>query len=371
MDILVSARNKIMRKGYEWILKPVFFRIDPETIHDAMSFFLKALGTNAFTRKLAYLAWGYRHKILEQNVCGIRFENPVGLSAGFDKNGELIKIIPSLGFGFLEIGSITGMPCSGNPKPRLWRLKKSKSLVVYYGLKNDGCEVIAKRLRGKKFQTRIGISIAKTNCKETVDTEKGIEDYFKAYTAFEGIGDYATINISCPNAFGGQPFTDAYKLDLLLKKIMSAPKTKPVFLKLSPDLTTKEVDDIITVTEKYSIDGFVCTNLTKNRNSENIADDSIPEKGGLSGKIVGELSDRMIRYIYKKTGGKYVIIGVGGIFTAEDAYRKIKAGASLLELITGMIYQGPQTLSDINMGLVDLLKKDGYKSIREAVGKSA
>jgi dihydroorotate dehydrogenase len=274
-----------------------------------------------------------------------------------------------LGFGFTEVGSITGEPCLGNPKPRLWRLKKSKSLLVYYGLKNEGSEAISKRLSGEKFPLPVGISIAKTNSKDTVETAAGVEDYFKAYRAFGNIGDYVTINISCPNAFGGQPFTDIVKLKALLAKIFSVPKTKPIFLKLSPDLSKKEINEILDVSSKFAIDGFICANLTKNRDNINIRDEKFPDVGGMSGKIVDGMSDDLIRYVYKKSGGRYVIVGVGGIFTAEDAYRKIKAGATLLELITGMVYQGPQTVSNINLGLVKLLKRDGYKNISEAVGK--
>jgi dihydroorotate dehydrogenase len=369
MDKLTSIRNYFIQKIYKWGLKPVFFLINPETIHDIMTVFLQFLGKFSLTQKMAYILWGYSNKALEQNILGINFKNPVGLSAGFDKNAQLIKITPSLGFGFTEIGSVTGMPSAGNSKPRLWRLKKSKSLAVYYGLKNDGCEIISKRLKGKIFPIPVGISIAKTNCKEKVDTEKAIEDYFKAYNAFTNIGDYTTINISCPNAFGGQPFTDASKLDALLLKIMSIPKTKPIFLKISPDLNNDEIDSIIEIVSKYNIDGFICSNLTKNRENKNIIDKNIPEKGGLSGKVVADLSDDLIRYVYKKTNGKYVIIGVGGIFTTEDAYRKIKAGASLVELITGMVFEGPQVISDINLGLTKLLKKDNYKNISEAIGK--
>lgn len=343
--------------------------MDPEKVHDRMINVGIFLGKNKITQKLTSIWFNYKNPILEQNVLGINFKNPIGLSAGFDKNAVLNDILPYVGFGFSEVGSITGEPCLGNPKPRLWRLKESKSLAVYYGLKNDGCEAISERLKDKKFNFPIGISIAKTNNKETADDNIAIEDYFKAYKAFINVGDYITINISCPNAFGGQPFTDNIKLDNLLKKISSIPKTKPVFIKISPDLSKKEIDEIIEVALKYKIDGFVCTNLTKNRNNKNIVDNTVPELGGLSGKVVDNMSDDLIRYVYKKTGGKSVIIGVGGVFNASDAYRKIKAGATLIELITGMIFEGPQAISAINQGLVKLLKKDGFSNISEAVGK--
>src|SRR3989338_11384573 len=159
---LITARNYIICLKYKWILKPIFFKIDPETIHDWMTVFLHFLGKYAITRKIVYFYFGYSNSMLEQNILGINFKNPVGLSAGFDKNATLIDIAPSLGFGFTEVGSITGEKCEGNPKPRLWRLKKSKSLAVYYGLKNDGCEIVSKKLIGKKFAIPVGINIAKT-----------------------------------------------------------------------------------------------------------------------------------------------------------------------------------------------------------------
>ncbi len=370
MDTLIISRNYISKKKYKWIIKPIFFKFDPENVHDTINTFGRFLGKYYITRKMTSLFWNYSNPKLTQNILGINFKNPIGLSAGFDKNAELTGIIPSVGFGFMEVGSITGEVCGGNPKPRLWRLKKSESLAVYYGLLNDGCEAIAQRLKGKKFSIPVGISIAKTNCKETVDTDAAIKDYFKAYKVFSknNIGDYFTINISCPNAFGGQPFTDSTKLDALLGKIMSISKNKPIFLKLSPDLSKKEIDEIIDVSTKWKIDGFICTNLTKNRNNKNIIDKNVPTLGGISGKVVKDLSDELIKYVYKQTNKKFIIIGVGGVSNAEDAYKKIKSGASLIQLITGMIFEGPQLISDINIELVKLLKADGYKNISEAVG---
>jgi len=372
MDLLFKIRNLIIGFFYKYSLKHIFFLFDPEKVHDFIIKFGNFLGKNQFTKFLTKILFYYSHPSLNQNILGINFKNPVGLAAGFDKDALLTDIIGDVGFGFSEIGSITGEKCLGNPKPRLWRLKKSKSLVVYYGLKNDGALNIAQRLKNKKFEIPIGISVAKTNSKETVDIQKGIEDYFKAYQIFlnSNIGDYFTINISCPNAFGGEPFTEEKKLEALLQKIMSLPKTKPIFLKISPDLNKDEIDKIINISIKYKIDGFVCTNLTKNRNNKNIIEKNIPEKGGLSGKAVKDLSNEIISYIYKKTQGKFIIIGVGGIFSGKDAYEKIKSGASLVELITGMIFKGPQLISQINLELVNFLKKDGYKNISEAIGKN-
>lgn len=346
---------------YKNFLKPVLFLFDPETAHDSMTFVGRFLGSNLLTRELTSLLFNYSNPALEQNILGIKFKNPIGLSAGFDKDALLTDILPSVGFGFAEVGSITGEQCSGNPKPRLWRLKNLKSLIVYFGLKNKGCVEIAARLKNKKFSIPIGTSIAKTNCADTVDTDKGIADYVKAFSAFSDIGAYFTINISCPNAYGGLPFTDAVKLDKLLVQTDKIPTKKPIFLKMSPDLTEKELDDILVVVKKHRVHGLISTNLTKNS--------KIAEKGGLSGKLVLDLSNRQIEMIYKKTKGKYIIIGVGGVFSAEDAYKKIKLGANLVQLITGMIFEGPQVISEINQGLVKLLKQDGYKNISKAVGK--
>lgn len=299
---------------------------------------------------------------------GIKFNNPIGLAAGFDKNGELTDILPSIGFGFMEIGSITGEPCEGNAKPRLWRLKKSKSLLVWYGLKNEGAEELSKKLKDKIFSIPLGTNIAKTNSKDTVNTEKGIADYAKAFEKFKNIGSYFTVNISCPNAFGGQPFTDPKSLHLLLTKIDKIPTKKPIFLKFAPDLSREEIDDLVEVCQNHRVHGFICTNLTKNRSNKNILDTVQSTDGGMSGKIVEELSNDMLSYIYKKTKGKYIMIGLGGVFNAEDAYKKIRKGASLVQLITGMIFEGPQVISEINQGLVKLLKADGYSNISEAIG---
>src|SRR4030042_3231233 len=208
-EFLTFSRDKTHKFFYKNLLQPIFFQIDPETIHDVMVSFGQFLGNYSFLRKFTGLLFYYQNKKLEQKILGIKFRNPIGLAAGFDKNAQLTDILPFVGFGFCEVGSITGEPCEGNPKPRLWRLKKSKGLLVYYGLKNDGCEILSKKLEDKKFSIPVGTNIAKTNSKKTVEVDAGISDYVKAFRKFADIGDYFTINISCPNAFGGQPFTDS------------------------------------------------------------------------------------------------------------------------------------------------------------------
>lgn len=361
-------KQAIIHFFYVRLFKPIVFQIDPEKIHDSMIAFGESLGRYAWVRRVAGFLFDFQHPMLAQRICGIDFRNPVGLSGGFDKNGRLTDILPEVGFGFMEIGSITGERCEGNPKPRMWRLKKSRSLLVHYGLNNAGARSLAKRLHGKKFRIPVGINIAKTNNRETVAKESGTADYLRAYREMGQIGDYVTINISCPNAYGGCPFTDRENLEYLLTKIATVPKTKPIFIKLSPDLTLQEIDAIITLARRFKLDGFICSNLTKSRENPRILDTDFPEYGGMSGKVVDDLSDRLIEYIFRQVGKEFVLIGVGGIFSAEDAYRKIRKGASLVQLITGMVFEGPQLIGGINYGLVCLLKRDGFQNIAEAVG---
>ncbi len=367
----LRIRNAIIGVSYRQVLKRIFFLVDPEKIHDRIIGAGAFLGSNTITRIITAAAFRCSDKRLEQEILGIKFRNPVGLAAGFDKNAELAQILPSIGFGFAEVGTITGEPCQGNPKPRLWRLKKSRGLLVNYGLKNDGCRKISEKLRGKSFRIPIGTNIGKTNSQETTSLEAGIKDYAKAYRALADIGSYSTINISCPNAFGGEPFTSEGNLDRLLERIGEIRSKKPVFIKISPDLSRKQIDGILKAAAKRKVAGFICTNLTKNRRNNRIVDKLDSKAGGISGKPAEGLSNESIRYIYSKTKGRFIIIGCGGIFSAEDAYKKIKLGASLVQLITGMIFNGPQLISSINLGLVKLLERDGFKNVSEAVGKES
>ena len=368
-NLVILIRNRLFRFFYIYILKPIYFCFDPEKTHDTMVQTGSFLGRYSVMRNLTSFLFSFSHPMLKQNILNIHFPNPIGLAAGFDKDALLTEIIPSVGFGFTEIGSITGESCDGNMKPRLWRLKNSQALMVYYGLKNEGCEKIALRLKGMNFKIPIGTNIAKTNSKITVETEAGINDYVKAFRQFVNIGQYFTINISCPNAFGGEPFSNPEKLDRLLSVIDTIKTIKPIFLKLSPDLNEEQIKAILKVCEKHRVHGFICSNLTKNKNNLKIKDEIISFQGGISGKVVDDLSTNQIRLIYQKTKGKYIIIGCGGIFSALDAYKKIKAGASLVQIITGMIFEGPELINEINRGLVLLLKRDGFHNIKDAIGK--
>ncbi|MDX1766334.1 MAG: quinone-dependent dihydroorotate dehydrogenase [Candidatus Saccharimonadales bacterium] len=367
-NTIVGIRNKALGLGYRGVARPLFFAQDPEKVHDRMLTVASFAGRHAVMRDLSRAAFTYSHPMLRQGILGIDFKNPIGLAAGFDKDAVMTDILPDVGFGWEEIGSVTGEFCPGNEGTRLWRLKQSKSIVVYYGLKNEGSEAIADKLKDKDFRIPICASIAKTNSKKTASDKAGIADYVKAFQTMEPIGDLFTINISCPNAYGGQPFTDGERLDKLLSAVDKVKTDKPVFIKLSPDLDDKTLNDLLDVIDKHRIHGIICTNLTKKRDNPAIKEAEVPDKGGLSGKVVEGPSNDLLEKVARRTKGKYVLVGLGGIFTAEDAYKKIKLGASLIQLITGMIYEGPQAISEINRGLVKLLKADGYSHISEAVG---
>jgi dihydroorotate dehydrogenase subfamily 2 len=368
------VKIKLIGFLYVNLVKKIFFKFDPESVHDRMLFFGEVLGRFFLFRILTKLVFHFKDHSLEQVISGITFKNPVGLSAGFDKNVKLLKILPSVGFAHAEFGSVTYGAYEGNPKPRLYRLPKSKALTVYYGLKNEGVKPILRRIQ-KNYSSKsdfvIGISVARTNSDDTAELNAGILDYTNCIREVvnSGLAKYITINISCPNTFGGEPFTTPLRLEKLLSSIANVKTRIPLFVKMPIDLPWEEFDKLLEIIVKHKFEGVVIGNLTKNRKSKLIKD-FIPEeiKGGISGLPTQHLSDELIRRTYLKYGKKLVIVGVGGIFSAEDAYRKIKLGASLVQLITGMIYEGPQLIGSINRGLKDLLITDGFSNISEAIG---
>ncbi|MFO0703586.1 MAG: quinone-dependent dihydroorotate dehydrogenase [Patescibacteria group bacterium] len=360
------------RLGYQLIAKPLFFLVKPEIIHDFFLEFGHLLGKCICAKKFFAFLFSYENKKLEQNVLGIHFRNPVGLSEGYDKDAKLLSILPSIGFGFTQVGTVTINPYEGNPKPWLVRLKKSKAILVNYGLKNIGIEKIAKRLKSYgKIKIPYSISIGKTNSCDTINLDDGIADYKKCFdfAIKSNLADFYTINISCPNTFGGEPFTTPEKLSRLLAVLMTMQSKKPVFLKMPINLPWEQFQTLLDEAVRQKVSGVIIGNLNKDHHDKSLVE-ILPEnaKGGISGLPTKDLSNTLISETYKYYGDKLKIIGVGGIFTAHDAYDKIKRGATLLQIITGLIYQGPQTVGEINEGLVQLLEKDGYNNIGEAVG---
>jgi dihydroorotate dehydrogenase len=367
-----AIRGFLTRNIYKLLLRPVIFLWPAETAHNKLKEFGLKIAKKRLGRMLLKSLFYFEHKILNTQVDGVKYKNPIGLSAGFDKDGELTGVYPLLGFGFAELGSFTGDICAGNPGVgrRLFRLVKSKSILVWYGLNNMGSKIISKKLKNQIFTIPIGISAAKSNQVMDYDIEISILDYLKTINAFRDIGNYYTINISCPNTIDGEPFANKDNLHKLLSRLDDVKQDeKPVYVKIAADLDYAQMDEIVQCCMNHQVNGFVLTNLTKPAlNNEYIKEELTFDKGALSGLPVQRISTNAIRHIYQKSKGKMTIIGVGGIFNADDAYEKITSGANLVQLITGMIFEGPQVIGEINRGLVKLLEKDGFTSIEEAVG---
>ena len=361
---------------YKSIIRPLLFQVPPDIAHVLVANGAEAVSRIPLISHALRAYYQVNDPALRVNLGGLIFPNPIGLSAGFDKDGKFGHFAQTFGFGFTEIGSITGQPYAGNAGPWTRRLVRNESMVINYGLKSEGAERVWKRMRHLKLKIPFGISVAKTNDSACVG-EAAIDDYGKVFDTFRDVGQYYTINLSCPNTPDGVPFSNPTFLEPLLSKLTIIRDRrnirKPIFLKLNPDLDLTTYDAIITLAQRYNITGFVISNLFKNHAQAQAAlqypEDYNPTwPGSLSGKPVRNISTEKIRYVYAKTGGKMFIIGSGGIFTGDHAYEKIRAGASLVQLITGFIFNGPATIRMINKRLLKLLQRDGFTSISQAVG---
>lgn len=367
MNSYVWARNALIRFVYTRLVKPILFKFDPENVHD---FFLRVgrfLGRFALTRWKTRMLFSFRDKSLSSDILGLHFVNPIGLAAGFDKDGVMTDILPDVGFGFAEIGSVTARPYAGNTRPRLWRLPKTRSLGVWYGLKNEGAKVLAGRLFGRSRRIPLGVSVGFSNCQENNDIDKAIADYIEGFSAVEPVADYITVNISCPNTAGGMPFIDMDNYARLLDALENVPTTKPVMVKISPEMSPEDVGRLLNISASHRVHGFVCSNLVKKYSAEDILD-PVPPHGGLSGKVVFQKALDLLSRMYAAEPERFVYVFCGGVFSADDAYAAIRRGASLIQLITGMIFEGPQVIGEIDRGLAERFRRDGLASISEAVG---
>jgi len=343
------------------ILKPFIFNLDPEIAHDLA---IKSLKFNPFPRKLFEVE---DEEILNIQLLGKNFPNPIGLAAGFDKSAEVYNQLLKLGFGFVEVGTVTPLQQFGNSKPRIFRLENDGALINRLGFNNDGMEVIKNRIQSKKREGILGINIGPN--KETQDQKN---DFCKGIKNFFDITDYITINISSPNTDGLRDFHNQEKLkDLLLalNKIKKDLKNNiPLLLKISPDIMNDQINQIVELSIKNNISALILANTT-NGNRENLLSEAKKESGGLSGEPLREISTSLIKKFYKKLGGKIPIIGVGGINSGKSAYEKIIAGASLLQLYTSFVYKGPSIVKNIKKELVEILKSEGINNIKDAIGK--
>jgi len=343
------------------ILRPFLFSLDPETAHDLA---IKSLKFNFLPSKIFVVE---DEQMLNFELLGKNFPNPIGLAAGFDKSAEAYNSLLKLGFGFVEVGTVTPLKQFGNPKPRIFRLEDDGALINRLGFNNDGMDVIKNRIKSNGKKGILGINIGPNK-----DTKDQKNDFCLGLENFFDIADYITVNISSPNTEGLRDFHDQEKLKgllLALNQIKKDNKTNiPLLLKISPDIKDNHISEIVDVATQNDISAIILTNTT-NSNRDNLVSEAKKEEGGLSGEPIQQISINMIKKFYKQLNGRIPIIGVGGVNSGKTAYEKIIAGASLLQLYTGFVYKGPLAAKDIKKELIQILKSEGINNIKDAVGK--
>jgi dihydroorotate dehydrogenase len=358
---------------YRNIFRRILFLLPSETIHEILTASGAWISKQELLTKTITYFLSAKSPALQQTHVDIKFASPIGLSAGFDYQAQLTQLLPALGFGFGTIGTITNLPYEGNPAPRLGRLIKSRSLMVNKGFKNEGVKSVIKKLHGTKFPYPVGISIGRTNSLQLVTTEQSIADIVTTFSLVEKSKipfAYYELNISCPNLLTDISFYPPQALAQLLAQIEKLKLRKPLIIKMPIDKSDQEILAMLDVITRFPVAGVIFGNLQKNRKDPALHKDELRKYpvGNFSGKPTEKRSNELIHLAYTHYGGKLLIIGCGGVFSAEDAYKKIKLGASLIQLITGLIYEGPQLVAQINNDLIKLLQQDGYTNISEAIG---
>ena len=362
------------------LIKPLLFKMDAERAHhlglSAGKFGAKTV------RPVLHSIYAYEHPALVQDLLGLRFDTPVGIAAGFDKNAEMIQFWDALGVGLLDIGSVTAKAAGGNPKPRAFRLPQDEALVNRMGLNNIGADAVAGILKDlTRPNLKVGVNITKTHDPNILG-DAGLDDFCYSYKTLAHLGDFVTLNVSCPNTAEGKTFEDPQALNSLLERIFRIKEKHSIeqalLVKLSPvdvedDTARSSLDELLGVLGRFPIDALVMTNTSNSRSGLKSGQDQLETigKGGLSGKPLNETALKMTRYVYRATEGKQILVGVGGIHDGASAWERICAGASLLQLYTALVYQGPGLLKKINRYLVEQLEKASYSSIQEAVGSKA
>lgn len=339
---------------YKLLIRPILFWFDPEKVHYFTFSFLRFLSKIPGVPSLFKALYSVTDKRLEREVFGLKFKNPVGLAAGFDKDAKLYQELSNFGFGFIEIGTLTPVGQEGNPKKRLFRLKEDSAIINRMGFNNGGVEEAVKRLKKNKG-VLIGGNIGKN---KRTPNEKATQDYEICFEALFNYVDYFVVNVSSPNTPNLRELQDKEPLTALLQTLQNKnlvkPKPKPILLKIAPDLTDSQLLDIIDIVNETQIAGVIATNTTLSR--EGLQSKNKTETGGLSGKPLTKRSTEVIRFLSEKSNKAFPIIGVGGIHSAADALEKLEAGASLVQLYTGFIYEGPQLVKDINSAILKNLK---------------
>lgn len=342
---------------YKIFIKPLLFLLPPEKAHSLTILLLKFVLATPLVNSFFKSLYQVKDTRLEKNLFGLSFKNPVGLAAGFDKEGKYYEAMSALGFGFIEVGTVTPKPQDGNPQPRLFRLPEDQALVNRMGFNNEGMDALAERLKKKRPKNLIiGGNIGKN---KTTANENATADYLLCFAKLFSLVDYFVVNVSSPNTPDLRALQDKEPLTKLLAEIQllnqQKDKPKPILLKIAPDLTDTQLDDIIDIVRQTKIDGVIATNTTISRAGLKESISRIKEigDGGLSGAPVKQRSTEVIRYLHTKSNGAFTIIGVGGISSPQDAIEKLKAGASLIQIYTGLIYEGPNLVNRINREILN------------------
>ncbi len=337
---------------YKLIIRPLLFLMNPEKAHHFTFDLIKITFKIPGVKTVFNWLFNDINSSFEKELMGLRFPNPIGLAAGFDKDAKLVDELSAFGFGFIEIGTVTPVQQDGNPKPRMFRLPLDNGLINRMGFNNEGVDAAAKNLKRRKGKLIIGGNIGKN---KFTSNENAIDDYLLCYKSLYPVVDYYVVNVSSPNTPGLRALQEKEPLTNLLHQIQllnqSMSKPRPLLLKIAPDLSNEQLDEIVEIVLLEKLDGIIATNTTITRTDLKTNDKITIEAGGLSGKPVKDRSTFVISYLRKKAGSKLVIIGVGGIFTAKDAKEKLDAGADLLQVYTGFIYEGPALVKNLLAGL--------------------
>lgn len=342
------------------IAKPLLFRLDAETAHRSVHRLLATLQDTAAEQPLAdhYTVVDSRLRV---EAFGQTFPNPVGVAAGFDKNAEIPPALAALGFGHVEVGGVTADPQAGNPRPRMFRLPEDRALVNRMGFNNDGADVVGHRLEATDCKVPLGVNLGKSKATPNDEAE---DDYLYTYERVREGGDYFVVNVSSPNTPGLRELQQRDRLESILATLQDA-GAAPLLVKLSPDLTDAAIEEAVDVVEDLDLDGIIATNTSTDRPAS-LRGEHADEEGGLSGDPTEGVATSTVRFVAERTDRP--VVGVGGVSDAQGAYEKIRNGASVVQLYTGLVYEGPGIARDINRGLLELLERDGFDSVEEAVG---
>ena len=363
---------------WNWIVRPILFTLPAETAHHFSMRSFSLLARLPGVRQTFGACFSRQDPRLKVNLFGIDFDNPVGLAAGFDKNAEWFDILPSLGFGHIEVGTVTGEGQPGNDRPRLFRLKQDKALLNRMGFNNHGCDVAARSIARRTKRSVIGINIGKT---KKVELESAEADYLKSFSTLYAYADYFTVNVSSPNTPGLRELQGRDHLTRLLSslsrenaRIAESKNSEPlpILLKIAPDLTPEQLDEVVQISLENKLSGIIATNTTVSREGLVTPSNKVDAlgNGGISGKPLTERSRDFVKQIFQRTEGKLPVIGVGGIMNGEDAWQMICSGASLIQVYSGFIYHGPGFVKSINNYLLKQLDSAGLDSIDQAIGRS-